>query len=249
MSPPHVRPRLGHVLLAVGLCGIGALDLRYADFALNWQPVPAGLPLRPYLACGSGALLILCAAGTFIRPISGTALSALAWVTLSWLALMEAPRVAVHPLNEGDWLGFCETLMLTAGTWLLRIRREGRGGRALRAGQIAFGASLPLIGLSHFMYARSAVGLVPTWLPMRLGLVYLTGAAHVAAGAAVLLGVIPLVAATAEAAMLTCFVLLIHLPGIVHDPTGRLPWTMLCIATAYVGAAWLAAGSFRKTSP
>ncbi len=35
---------------AAGLIGLGVLALIYGDFALVWQPVPAGLPGRTALA-------------------------------------------------------------------------------------------------------------------------------------------------------------------------------------------------------
>lgn len=47
-----------------------------------------------------------------------------------------------------------------------------------------------------------AVELVPTWLPLRVSWVYLTGAGHVAAGLAILIGVVPRLAAVLEAATL-----------------------------------------------
>lgn len=249
MSSDFARPGVGHCLFAGGLCAVGLLDLRFADFALNWQPAPADLPLRPLLACASGAALIACAAGTFVRPAARGAAAALAAVVLAWLALLEVPRVIRAPADVGVWLGFCETSMLVAGSWLLLARRSGAPSRLERAGRIVFGASLPPIGLSHFVYARSAVGLVPAWLPMRLGFVYLTGAGHIAAGAGLLLGVVPSAAATAEAAMLSCFVLLVHLPAVARAPTLRLPWTMLCVSTAFTGAAWLAAEACRRAEP
>ncbi|HWA87511.1 MAG TPA: hypothetical protein VG710_14880, partial [Opitutus sp.] len=88
----------------------------------------------------------------------------------------------------------------------------------------------------------------PAWLPDRRFFALLTGTGHMAAGIAMLLGVARRLAATMEAAMLSCFVLLLHLPGVIAAPADRLQWTMLCIATAYVGAAWAIAGSLAGES-
>jgi len=51
-------------------------------------------------------------------------------------------------------------------------------------------------------------------------------------------------AAVMEAAMMTSFVLLIHVPRVFASPHSRVEWTMLCIATAFSGAAWSTARSY-----
>jgi uncharacterized membrane protein YphA (DoxX/SURF4 family) len=87
--------------------------------------------------------------------------------------------------------------------------------------------------------------MVPGWMPARLFVAYLTGTGHIAAGAGILLGILPGLAALLEAAMITLFVLLLHLPGVASHPRDRLQWTMFSIALAYAGAAWAVAGSAR----
>jgi hypothetical protein len=54
-----------------------------------------------------------------------------------------------------------------------------------------FAAALPPIGLSHLLYADATAQLVPSWLPLRHGWAYVTGAGHVAAGVAIVLGIVP----------------------------------------------------------
>jgi len=89
----------------------------------------------------------------------------------------------------------------------------------------------------------------PAWLPYRLSFAYLTGAGHFAAGLAMLSGIIPPLAATLEASMITSFVLLVHIPGVRAEPHSRLQWTMLSVASALAGAAWLMAVSLRWRIP
>jgi len=106
-------------------------------------------------------------------------------------------------------------------------------------------ALLP-IGLSHFVYVNETAQMVPAWLPARTGLAYLTGAGHAAAGLGLLFSIVPRLAATLEAVMMSSFVLLIHIPAVAHAPTDRLQWTMLSVATALAGSAWTVAGSFTR---
>jgi hypothetical protein len=49
-----------------------------------------------------------------------------------------------------------------------------------------------------------------------------------------------------EAAMMTSFVLLIHVPRVLASPRSRMEWTMLSIATAFSGAAWATASSYGR---
>ena len=53
---------------------------------------------------------------------------------------------------------------------------------------------------------------------------YLTGAGHVAAGLAILFGVLPRLAAVLEAAQITAFVILAHIPAVFGAPRDRVQW-------------------------
>ena len=101
--------------------------------------------------------------------------------------------------------------------------------------------SLLPIGLSHILYVKQTVELVPAWLPYRTGWAYLTGAGQMAAGVGVLFSVLPQIAATAEAGMVSVFAFLVWAPAIVTAPRTRLPWTAFLITWAIGSAAWVVA--------
>jgi uncharacterized membrane protein YphA (DoxX/SURF4 family) len=117
-----------------------------------------------------------------------------------------------------------------------------------RTSRILYALALPTIGLSHFVYSAGTASMVPGWIPFHLGFAYLTGAGHAAAGVGILLGIVPRLAAFLEASMVSCFVLLLHAPGVCSAPGDRLQWTMLLVATAYAGACWTMAASVREDS-
>ena len=245
--------RMGKTLLCFGLCGLGVLSLIYDDYAMVWQPVPPWVPQHAILAYASGALLLAGGLGAFFKRTATLSMLVLTAFVLSWLLFLQIPRIASDPTNEGMWLGFCETLLLLSGGWVVfgsGAINEGRnwgalasGHVGLRVGRYMLGAALPLIGLSHFVYSAGTASMVPAWLPERLFLAYLTGSGHIAAGIGLLLGILPGIAELLEASMITLFVLLLHLPGIVSQPRDRLQWTMFFVATAYAGSAWAVAGS------
>jgi uncharacterized membrane protein len=107
--------------------------------------------------------------------------------------------------------------------------------------QILFAISLLPIGLSHLVYGQVTAGYVPAWLPFRIGWAYLTGAGQIACGLGVLFRVLPRVAATAEAGMISLFTLLVWAPAILAAPKTRLPWTAFFISWAIAAAAWVVA--------
>jgi uncharacterized membrane protein len=152
---------------------------------------------------------------------------------------------------EAVWLGFGELAVLMTGGWVLLARlAEGRqeptmklftGNNSLRLAQIVFAVWLIPIGLSHIMYVKETADLVPAWLPYRVFWAYLTGAGQIACGLGVLFRVLPRIAATAEAVMISLFTLLVWLPAIVAAPATRLPWTAFFISWAIGSAAWVVA--------
>ncbi len=248
--------KLGTILFGIGLGGLGILSLIYCDFAMVWQPVPDWVPWRGFLACASGILLLAGGLGSLIGRTRTKAILVLTAFVFSWLLLLQVPRVVSHVSDEGMWLGFGECLLLCSGGWALFVSSavaEGRnwgrfasGDGGLRLARWLFGASLPLIGLSHFVYAAATASMIPAWIPGRLFFAYLTGSGHIAAGVGILLGIFPAMAATLEASMITLFVLLLHFPGVCTQPRDRLQWTMLLVATSYAGAAWGVAASLRR---
>src|SRR4030095_10976632 len=143
-------------------------------------------------------------------------------------------------------------LVLVAGGWTLLISLGASDDTStnpvvsedsVRVARFLFAASLPLIGLSHFVYIQMTAAMVPTWLPDRVALAYLTGVAHMAAGVGLLLAVLPRLAAILEATMLSLFTLLVWVPRVVAAPTSRAEWTAMLVSGALTGGAWVVACS------
>ena len=249
---------IGQVVFAVALIGLGLIGLRTDDFAMSWQPVPPGIPYHAALAYASGALLLFTGIGLFFERTAQ--LSALIETInlFAWIVLLRLDGVFAHPLSEARWLGVGENLVLATGAWTLFAlfaRRDGRsilrfatGDGAMAIARVLFAVALPLIGLSHFVYVAETAALVPAWLPAHTGFAYFTGAADFAAGLAVLFLVLPRLAATLQAIMLSLFTVLIWVPAVVSAPSDRLSWTALMASTAISGGAWILADSFRDLS-
>ena len=239
-------------LFALGMIGLGILALLYGDFALGWQPVAPWIPGRTVLAYGSGVLMLFCGLGLCFRATAAWSVRILFPYLIVW-TLLKVPALVVAPQIEGVWLGFGELAVLLSGGWMLFARLSAlpaqsrlafaTGDRGIRIAKYLFAVWLIPIGLSHFLYVKETVNLIPSWIPFHTFFAYLTGAGHIAAGLAVLFSVFPRAAAAAEAAMLAIITLLIWLPAILAAPHTRLPWTAFFISWTITAAIWVVAQS------
>src|SRR6202158_1055364 len=228
-------------LFAVGMIGLGILALVYGDFALVWQPVAPWIPGRTFLAYGSGVLMLLGGVGLLFRATAVCAVRILFPYLIVWL-LLKVPALVVAPQMEAVWLGFGELAVLLTGGWVLFATLAdlpqgsplafAGGEKSIRVARILFAVSLIPIGLSHLVYTKETVELVPAWLPYRVGWAYLTGVGQIACGLGVLFSVLPRVAAMAEASMISLFTLLVWGPKFLAAPKARLPWTAFFISWA-----------------
>jgi uncharacterized membrane protein YphA (DoxX/SURF4 family) len=242
--------KVGWIALALSMLGLGLLGFVTGDFALNWQPVPQWVPGRTALAYVTAVLFLALGAGLLVERYKHSFAIASASAFFVWAVLLHGPGVIKDPLSILPWLGFTERLEVAAGALVLaasQVPGTQFADRAMLVGRLAFGACLPIFGLSHWAYAQFTADMIPVFIPAHLFWAYFTGAGHVLAGVAILANMLTRLAATLFAAMVSGFVLLLHLPRVVQDPGSRAEWTMLVIAMSISAAAWCAAGSLSGT--
>jgi uncharacterized membrane protein len=245
-------------LFALGMIGLGILALAVGDFAMQWQPVAPWFPARTFLAYASAILMLACGTGLLFRRTAAWSARILFPSCLVWL-LLKVPALVVAPQIEGVWLGAGEIAILFAGSWMLFIRLADlpetsalawlTGERSLTAARILFALAVLPIGIAHIVYLQPTHDLVPAWLPFRNGWAYLTGAGQIASGLGVLLGVLPQIAAWAEAVQISLYTLLVWLPATIAHPGVRLNWTAFCISWAIAAGAWVVAQNTPTRTP
>lgn len=238
---------LGRRIYGLGAVGLGLVGLVWGDFALQWQPVPAGVHHRAALAYAIGAALVLAGAALWRRR---TAIYGAAVLTILYglcVILLHLPKVIGHPLVFARWSGAAEQLALTAGG-LIAYAASGRiGARTARlshVGRMTFGLCLLIFGAAHFFYLDFTASMVPKYLPpSQTFWAVATGGAHIAAGLAILSGRQARLAATLVTAMFAGFGVLVHAPALLADPRSHLNWVANAMNLALTGAAWLVADS------
>jgi uncharacterized membrane protein YphA (DoxX/SURF4 family) len=233
----------GRALFAIACASIAILSLSYGDFVPKGQPFPAWLPGREAWIYGSAILLLALSGGLCFSRTTLPSLLTLGVYQLVWTAVCALPIFSM-PRDVGTWYGFCEALTPLLSAWILY-------GRAVRVAQALFGLTCIFYGWSHFFYADYTAGMVPAWLPAHLGLAYFTGIAHIAAGIGLTLGVLPRLAATLEAIMMSLFGLMVWVPSFFMHPRPAWAtstpnqWSELVVSLTLATCAWLAAMSLR----
>jgi len=249
----------GHALFGIAVAGLAILSLVYGNFAPIMEPSSALLPWPEVWAYGSGAILLAASAGLFFARTALVSAVIIGVYESVWVVARARP-VLLKPMIVGSWYGFGEALGPLLGVWILYavLRRqygtpEGAvmtGDRALHVARVLFGAACVTYGAAHFAYATYTATMVPAWLPGRMGIAYITGACHAAAGFGLLVGVLPRLAATLEATMLSLFGVFVWLPSFFAQPvpewapSKQIQWsetflTFLLAASAWIVAAWL----------
>lgn len=241
---------LGRFIFGASMVLAGVLSAAFDDFALVAREVPKTMPGHDALVWVSAAILLAGGLALLVPRTARIAAFALTILLLLFTLALHVRPVVMHPLVEGSWFAFGETLALVCGAWLVFSMQPARPGGALaklghvRAGQIVFGLCLIPFGLSHMFYMNLTAPLIPSYLPFHVPLAYATGAFHIAAGLGILFGVLPFLAATLETAMVALFTLLIWVPAVLGAPK-PFDWTEFCASLAITGATWLVAESFR----
>lgn len=256
--------RLGKDSFAVASAGLAIWSLAYADFAR--QSLPAWIAWREGWVYGSALVVLIASAGLcFWRTALPGALTIALYQAVS--AAIFVPLILSAPLSLGAWYPFCEALTSFAGAWILYALLQGQargsvtpiaGKGAIRIARALFGLTCVFYGWSHFVYAGYTAGLVPGWLPGHLGFVYFTGLGHIAAGLGIIFGVLPRLAATLEAIMMSLFGLLVWVPSFFAQPPPKWAtppahrWSELAVNLVLAAAAWIVAISlgaqFRRRS-
>jgi uncharacterized membrane protein len=240
---------LGHAFFAVTMIGLGILGLIKGNFPPIWTGVAKSFPAREGLVYLCAAVSLGSGIGMLWRRTVAVASGALAIYLLAWLLVFRVPHVFEAPKVEGMWWGCGDTAVMLAGAWVLYAwfgRGFASGDRGLRIARVFYGLGLIPFGVAHFTYLKETVADVPSWLPWHVGWAYFTGLTFIAAGVAVVTGVLARLAAILSAWQMGLFTLLIWVPIVAAGPSA-FQWTEFVNSWALTAGAWVVADSYRVT--
>lgn len=262
MSEVQIRVDPTRGLFAIATASLGVLSLSYGEFAPSVPSLPEWVPEQKIVVHLFALLLLVASVGLcFSRAALSSALTICTYLVV-WAAIDTSP-IFSQPTSLGAWYGFCEAVTSLAGAWILYtdFRWQNRTSnmpitskRAIRFAQVLFGLTCIFYGWSHFVYADYTASMVPDWLPNRLGLAYLTGVGHIAAGIALTISILPRLAVILEAIMMSLFGLMVWVPSFFTQPRPAWAtpphnqWSEVVVNLLLVAAAYSVATSLRYRS-
>jgi uncharacterized membrane protein len=248
---------VGHAVFAATMVALGILGLTQRNFAPIWDSVPKGLPAREALAYLCAVISLACGLGLLWRRTAVTAARVLFVYLLLWLLAFKVRFIFTGPLVEGSYQSCGETAVMVAGAWALYARFAADGDRqrlgfavgdnGVRLARVLYGLALIAFGLSHFVYLNLTAPAVPAWLPGHTFWAYFSGAAYIAAGAAVIFDVCARLAATLSAVEMGMLTLLVWIPIVAAGSADPSQWSETVLSWALTAAGWVVAESYRGT--
>ncbi len=247
----------GQIFFAVGLIGIGAQHFIFSNLIpviVPWWP--DGVPGRSVVAYLVGAILVSCGGCVLLNQKARPASTSVGFLFLAFFVLMQVPLNAVRNLlHIGGWTVAIKEFALfgcsfvVAGAMPPEGNGDSRGGssfRVLEDGFVRF-APYPLailvsvFGIDHFIYTKYIATLVPSWIPSPVFWTCFAGGALLAAGIGIIFNIAGRLAGTMLGIMLFIWVVILHIPRALADPSGQLgnEWTSVFEALAFSGIAFI----------
>ena len=251
---------VGRIFYGVAMAGIGLMAICYKDFP--YMLIPASHTWIPGIAVFAnifGAMLMLAGAAIVFkikaRPIALLLGSMLLLIFCFYFIPYQFTATTTY-MQFGAWENAAKELALSSGAFVIAgcFEEKNENGftrflaKLVHLGTILFGITITSFGIDHFLYAKEALGYMPSWVPVPLFWMYFTGTALLGSGIAIILKIkVPLIAALLGAMIFTWFVIL-HIPKVMaanfDDAGGEV--TSAFLALAYSGIAFVIAGGAKN---
>jgi uncharacterized membrane protein YphA (DoxX/SURF4 family) len=227
---------------------LAALGFAFGVTAGVWHPLPDGVPAgTPYIIA---AIFLLGGAGVQWRQTAtiGGVLLALAFL---FFAGMWVTRILLLPRVFGTWSGCGEELVPALAGLLIALGGGAKGRavdkRALLFVRVAMGICVVGFGILHFDALPQTTAMVPRWIPPGQRFWALaTGLADVAAGLALISGILAIPAARLLTIMFASFGALIWLPMLLRTPHEPTVWGGNAINLAVTASVWILADTLSR---
>jgi uncharacterized membrane protein len=214
---------LSNLCFAIPLAVFGALHLFGPQFVM--AIVPPYMPWRMFWVYSVGCALI--AAALSIGARIGIRWSGLLFGIMMFLfvAMIHLPGALRNPHDRFIWTIVLREMSFGGAGWLLAgnaidgWRSKGKSG-LITVGRVFVTLAVIVFGIMHFLYATGLPGVplqkqMPTWIPGRMLIDYLTGAALLVAAGSVLLNRKARTVATCLGGWILLLVLVIYGPVLI----------------------------------
>jgi uncharacterized membrane protein len=234
---------LGPVLYAVPLAVFGAEHLAGAQFLMNL--VPKWIPGHLFWAYFVGIALVCAAISIIVMRHVTLSASLLGLMFFLFVLLVHAPRVAANSGDRISWAVALRDLSFGGAAWALAGSQRQRPSHALvDLGRFTVAVPAIFFGVEHLLHPNNVPGvplekMMPPWVPVGVVWSYVTGAALLVTGVALLLRKNDRVAAAWTGFLIALLVLIVYAPML---PVASKPSEMT-EAINYIADTMLFAGT------
>jgi uncharacterized membrane protein len=228
---------LGKIVALANLCFGIPLVVFGAEHFAEWksimQLVPAFMPWHLFWTYFVGVALIV--AGLSIATKIKVRWSGLMFgiMMFTFVAMMDLPGTLANLHDRIIWALLLRELSFGSAGWVFAgaAMGEGKPGNILiNIGRVVIGIAAMFYGVEHFLHPINVPGvplekLMPTWIPARMPISYLTGAFLLIAGAAILFNKKTRAAATYLGTWILLIVLFVYGPILIAsllDPSAAV---------------------------
>jgi uncharacterized membrane protein len=236
----------------------GILDLIWREFEPAHQPIQAWsdhIPGITVLACIAAVWLIAGGLALLVRPAARAGAAALA-ILYSIFVLFPLPRLYTAPhylgrhfgVYNGVLVSVSQQLVLVIAALCVWMTLSDRPANVVttRTLRWVFGLCCIVFGVGHFTALQPTASMLPAWMPFG-GIFWsvLSGIAFLAAGLAIVSGILDVQAAGLLAVMFLLFVVLVLTPRALATPRNHVAWggdayTLAAVGASGIFSAWLA---------
>jgi uncharacterized membrane protein YphA (DoxX/SURF4 family) len=251
---------IGRIFYGIAIAESGVQIIYYKDFSyMLLPPNHTGIPGFTMLAFISGIVFILAGACIVFKKKIRQVSLLLGGVLLLIFCFYYIPyefMVSSNYMHLGEWENAEKELALAGGAFVIAgcfsEKNEnsliGLLGKLIPFGAIFFAITMISFGILHFLYAKDASTLIPSWIPNHMFWIYFAGVALIGSGIAIILKIKIGLIATLLGTMIFIWFISIHIPSVIASASADLgdEITSAFLALAYSGIAFVIAGTTKK---
>lgn len=252
--------KTGRIFYGIGILEMGLQTIYYKDVPYMLLPLNhTSIPGFSSIAYILGILFVLAGACIILVKMARQAALLLGGLLLLIFFFYFVPyQLFVSPdhMHFGDWENSMKELSLAGGALVVAGCFQDRNGsqflnllsRLIPLGSILYAITIISFSIDHFLYAHEAADYVPAWMPGHVLTLYVTGAALLASGIAIILKIQVRLAATFLGVMILTWFVSLHIPRVIASSSVDLSGEAVSafIALAYCGIAFVIAGDANK---
>jgi len=249
--------KTGRIFYATAMAGLGFCTIYYHDFPYFMiPPNHSWIPGLAALAVIFGILLVLAGACIVFEKRAREISLLLGGVLLLIFCFGFVPYeflMTPNYMHFSEWENAEKELALAAGALVIAGCFQEKDeksifrflGKLIPTGAILFAITIISFGILHFLLAKEASGLVPSWIPAHLFWMYFCGAALIGSGIAIILKIKTGLIATLLGMMIFIWFIILHIPRVIASPVADLGGEVASafLALAYSGIAFVIAGN------